>query len=340
LAGGPSTPQLTVAVSEAGGLGFLAAGYRTAEAVRDDIATTRAATGRPFGVNVFAPTGAAADAAVVRRYAAGLRAEAEATGVALGEPRFDDDHYDAKIALLERAAPAVVSFTFGCPDAAVVARLQAVGTAVWVTVTDPDEAAAAVAAGADAVVAQGVEAGGHRGTFVDRDDHEDFGLLALLAVLTARFDVPVVAAGGIATGRAVAAVLAAGARAAAVGTAFLGCPEAGTSAAHRAALQGPARTGLTRAFSGRLARGIVNRLQAEHTGDAPIAYPELHHITSPLRAQARRTGDADLINLWAGQAHELVREVPAATVVAELVRDAAAALDDARRRLTDAGQPG
>jgi nitronate monooxygenase len=334
MAGGPSTPQLAAAVSGAGGLGFLGAGYKAPETVRADIAATRALTDRPFGVNVFAPSGSPADSAGVRCYAQRLEDEARRRGVSLGDPRFDDDRYEDKLALLEHERPAVVSFTFGCPAPAVVQGLHTAGAAVWVTVTDASEAAEAVASGADGLVVQGVEAGGHRGSFVDRDEHEDFGLLALLAVVRARVDVPLIAAGGIATGRSVAGVLAAGAVAAAVGTAFMRCPEAGTSTPHRAALASPRPTGLTRAFSGRLARGIVNRWQAEHTAAAPIAYPELHHLTAPLRAHAREANDADLINLWAGQAHELAREIPAASLVVQLARDAAAALDEARSRLT------
>jgi nitronate monooxygenase len=146
-------------------------------------------------------------------------------------------------------------------------------------------------------------------------------------------DVPLVATGGIATWRSVAAVLAAGAAAAQIGTALMRCPEAGTSAPHRAALATSRPTGLTRAFSGRLARGIVNRMQAEHSAAAPLAYPEVHHITAPLRAHGRKAGDADVINLWAGQAHELAEERPAAEVVARLAADAREALAQAAERL-------
>jgi nitronate monooxygenase len=333
MAGGPSTPELAAAVGGAGGLGFVAAGYRAPDALAEDLARTRALTDRPFGVNVFAATGAPADPAVVRRYADALRPLAERAGVALGEPRFDDDWFDAKLALLVDAPPAVVSFTFGCPPAETIARVRGAGSAVWVTVTGPDEAEQAVAAGADALVVQGVEAGGHRGSFADREDRVDYGLLALLALVRARVDVPLVATGGIATGRGVAAVLAAGAAAAQVGTAFMRCPEAGTSAPHREALATSRPTGLTRAFSGRLARGIVNRLQAEHTAGAPLAYPELHHVTAPLRAHGRKAGDADVINLWAGQAHELAEERPAAEVVARLAAEAREGLAQAADRL-------
>jgi nitronate monooxygenase len=339
MAGGPSTPELAAAVCEAGGLGFVAAGYRAPAALREDLARKRALTGRPFGVNLFAPSGRPADPEVVRRYADRLRAQAERAGVELGEPRFDDDAFDAKLALLAGDPVAVVSFTFGCPPAETIARVRSTGAAVWVTVTDPDEAEVAAAAGGDALVVQGVEAGGHRGAFADRDDRVDYGLLALLALVRARVDLPLVATGGIATGSGVAAVLAAGAAAAQVGTAFMRCPEAGTSAPHRAALATSRPTGLTRAFSGRLARGIVNRLQAEHSAAAPIAYPEVHHVTAPLRAHGRAAGDGEIVNLWAGEAHELATELPAAEVVARLAAEAREALAAAAERVGAPARP-
>lgn len=332
MAGGPSTPTLTAAVSGAGGLGFLAAGYRPAADVRAEVIATRELTGRAFGVNVFVPSGQPADPEAIVRYADRLRPQADALGVELGRPGFDDDHYEHKIDVLEQLRPAVVSFTFGCPSPAVVRRLRRAGISVWMTVTDPREAEVAARARADALVVQGAEAGGHRGSFVDADDHEDHGLLALISLVTARTDLPLVAAGGIATGPAVAAVLAAGATAAQIGTAFLRCPEAGTHPLHADALTEPRRTGLTRAFSGRLARGLRNTFQSDHSGDAPIAYPEVHHLTAPLRAAARQRGDVEQINLWAGQTHELARAVPAAQLVAELARDAAAAVNRVQHR--------
>jgi nitronate monooxygenase len=333
MAGGPSTTALAAAVSEAGGLGFVAAGYKSVDALRQDIRETAANTARPFGVNLFAAGGGPADAAVVEAYVRRLQPEAERSGVDLGTPRFDDDEFDAKLAVVREEPVAVVSFTFGCPDSSVVRDLQRSGRSVWVTVTDVTEAVIAAQAGADALVVQGVEAGGHRGAFVDRPDRVDYGLLALLALVRHQVDLPLVATGGIATGAAVAAVLTAGAAAAQVGTALMLCPEAGTSPAHRTALASSQPTGLTRAFSGRLARGIVNRFQAEHSTDAPIAYPEIHYVTAPLRAHARTIGDADLINLWAGQAHELAQELPAAEIVAKLHREAQEALTRAHRRI-------
>jgi nitronate monooxygenase len=328
LAGGPSTPQLAAAVGEAGGLGFLAAGYKTADVVREDIAALRALSDRPFGVNVFAPPGAAAD---VSAYRDSLRADAERLGVELGRPRHDDDGWDDKLALVAAERVPLVSFAFGCPDASVVDDLHAAGAGVWITVTTPREAEIAARAGADALVVQGAEAGGHRGSF---DDGEPgvVGLLALLQLVGATVDLPLVAAGGIATGRAIAAVLVAGASAAALGSALMLTPEAATSAPHRAAFADGSETALTRAFTGRLARGISNRFLREHGPDAPRAYPDVHYLTAPLRAAGRERGDADVVNLWAGQAHALATEEPAGELVRRLAAESRAALAGAARR--------
>jgi nitronate monooxygenase len=330
MAGGPSTPDLAVAVSDAGGLGFLAAGYKTAAQVRDEIEAVRSRTRRPFGVNVFARPARRGSEAEVRRYASSLAQEAARYGVQLGEPRFDDDDYDAKLELLRVAPVAVASFTFGCPSRAEVESLQAVGTRVWVTVTSADEASVAERAGADALVAQGVEAGGHRAYFDDRERHDDLPLLALLRVLARDASLALVATGAIMDGPSIAASLCAGAAAAQLGTALMLTPEAGTTAAHRRAIEGSSATALTRAFSGRHARGIVNRFMLEHDAAAPHAYPEVHHVTSPIRAAARAAGDADAFNLWAGQAHALATRAPAGQLVAQLAADARDALDGAR----------
>jgi nitronate monooxygenase len=333
MAGGNSTPALAAAVSGAGGLGFLAAGYKTAEAVGAEIEELRGLTDRPYGVNLFVPSERAAPPALVERYAASLGEEAERYGVALGEPRHDDDDWQAKLALVVEARVPVVSFTFGCPAPGVVAELRRAGAAVWVTVTTAEEARVAERAGADALVVQGVEAGAHRGSF-DNDAPGDVALLPLLQLVAAAVDLPLVASGGLARGRAVAGVLAAGAAAAQLGTAFLLTPEAGTSAAHRQALGGDADTALTRAFSGRTARGLVNRFLREHGEDAPSAYPEVHHLTTPIRAAARERGDPDGLNLWAGQAYSLTEELPASELVRRLGEEARAALGETARRLS------
>ena len=292
LAGGPSTPELAAAVSNAGGLGFLASGYLSAAELAARSRRTGELTSRPVGVNLFAP-GPAGDSARVRQFAAEIEADVSGAGARLGEARHDDDDWDAKIGYLMSAPAAVVSFTFGIPGADVIAGLRARGTEVWVTVTSLDEARRAAAAGADLLVVQGYEAGGHRGGTSDAPE-EAAGLIALLQLVTARVATPVVAAGGIATGRAVAAVLCLGARAAALGTAFLDCPEAATAPVHRSALHDDAPTRLTRAFSGRTARGIENGFLRAHSESAPAAYPEVHHLTSPMRKAARQAGLADL----------------------------------------------
>jgi nitronate monooxygenase len=224
----------------------------------------------------------------------------------------------------------VVSVAFGCPSRSEVDALHSAGCALWVTVTTPAEARSAREAGADALVVQGVEAGGHRGSF-DETAPGDVGLLALLQLVRAVTDLPLVATGGIATGHGIAAVLASGAAAAQLGTAFMLTPEAATSPAHRDALRERGPTALTRAFTGRSARGIENRFMREHEPDAPHGYPEVHHLTAPIRAAARERGDADGFHLWAGQAHTLAAEMPAGELVRRLADEARGALRQAAR---------
>ena len=332
LAGGPSTPALAWAVCEAGALGFLAAGYKPPAAVRDDVETLRGLTVRPFGLNLFAPPTGPADDAAIEAFAGTLQADSERAGVALGRPRRDDDGWEEKLALAVEARVPVVSFTFGAPSADVVELLHTAGCEAWVTVTGPGEARLARDAGADVLVVQGVEAGGHRATF-DDDAGADLGVLAALQLVGAAVELPLVATGGIATGAAIAAVLAAGASAAQLGTAFMRTPEAGTAPAHREALAGGEPTALTRAFTGRTARGVVNRFLREHTEGAPRGYPEVHHLTAPLRTAAREQGDTDGFHLWAGQAHALAPDAPAGELVARLAAEAGEALEAARRRV-------
>ncbi len=341
MAGGPSTPALAAAVSDAGGLGTLAAGYRTPEDLAEDLARTRERTRRPIGVNLFAPPAPPVAPERFAAHAAAVAEEASELGTAAGDPRHDDDGWTAKLDLLERDPVAVVSVTFGLPSAEVVARLHATGSAVWVTVTSVAEAGAAAAVGADALIAQGAEAGGHQGGFVDEPGREPLGILPLLQLVRAAVDLPLIAAGGIVTGAGIAAVLAADAVAAQIGTAFLDCPEAGTWVGHRALLGGDRPTAFTRAFSGRRARGLETRFAREHEGTATVAYPQIHHLTSPLRAAARAAGDPERVNLWAGQGHPLVAPRPAAALVTALTAEADAALQAAigRRAATAVSDP-
>ncbi|HEY2600185.1 MAG TPA: nitronate monooxygenase [Thermoleophilaceae bacterium] len=327
MAGGPSTPALTAAVSKAGGLGFVAAGYLSARKFAERLVAVREVTDAPFGTNLFVPGSPEVDEAALRAYV-------EELGPGAGQPRFDDDDWDHKLGLLRDEPVAVVSFTFGCPGPDLLASLKDVGSEVWITVTSLDEARSARDAGADALVLQGVEAGGHRGTFDDPPDGgEGLSTLALLRIVaTSDVELPLVPTGGIADAPGVAAALVAGAAAVQLGSAFMHCPEAATNPVHRAALGSERPTALTRAFSGRLARGIQNQFMRDHDAAAPRAYPYVHHATSPLRAVARERGDADGFNLWAGQAHTLARHLPAADVVRELSGGARAALAEAAAR--------
>ncbi len=337
MAGGPSTPELVAAVSGIGAFGFLAGGYQTADGLAGQIAATRALTTAPFGTNLFVP--GPMSTMDVDGYRQRVRADAEKYGVEPGEPRWDDDGYPAKIDLLVEARVPVVSFTFGLPSAADVRRLHEIGAEVVVTVTTADEARQAAELGADSLCVQGFEAGGHRGTFVNDPASPTggppYGLLAALRLVSNAVDLPLVAAGGIVHGRDVAAVLAGGAVAAQCGTAFLRSPEAGTPATQRAALaDGTRATTVTRAFSGRPARGLANRFIAEHDAHAPAAYPQVHHLTRPIRAAAGAAGDPESMSLWAGQTYPLATAEPAADVVLRLRAEAIAALDTAAKALS------
>lgn len=332
LAGGVSTPELTAAVSEAGGLGFLASGYLSPEALEERIARVRELTDAPFGVNLFVPGDPEAETPGLQDYLRELAPEAARYGTGVGEARYHDDAYFEKLALVGSQRPAVASFTFGCPEPERIEALRQAGVEVWVTATSPREARVAATAGAQALVLQGSEAGGHRASFVDADD-EPLSTLVLLRMVSARLRLSLIASGGLTDGPAVAAVLAAGAAAAQLGTAFLRADEAGTEPAYRKALESRAPTALTRAFSGRRARGIVNRFMAEHSAGAPAAYPQVHYATSPMRAAARKRGDPDGFNLWAGQAHELVSSGPAAEILRSISEGARQWLESAANRV-------
>jgi nitronate monooxygenase len=321
MAGGPSTAGLVLAASAAGALGFLAAGYKTATAMLAEMDAVQAGPGAaPFGVNVFVP-GPLTDRAALDGYLAELGPDADALGVAPGQPQWSDDDWDAKLAALLAHPPAVVSFTFGCPEPGVIAALRAAASAVWVTVTMPDEAALAASRGADGLCVQGPEAGAHRGTFSAARDAGASGppLRRLLADVAAVTSLPLIAAGAIMSRQEVTSALAAGAVAVQCGTAFLRCPESGAHPLHKAALADPRfpGTAVTWAFTGRPARGLVNRFMLDHP-DAPSGYPEVHFATRPLRAAAAAAGDTSRMNLWAGEGYRAATAIPAAEIVALL----------------------
>ncbi len=315
MAGGPSNPRLVAAVAEGGGLGFLAAGYLDAGAMMDEVAAVRRSSDAPFGVNVFVPQDPQVDEVAVAAYLEELRPEAAAAGVTL-DPTYDDGDWAAKLDRLAGDPVPLVSFTFGCPTADVLERLRRAGSTVVVTVTTPEEAATAEARGADAVCAQGIEAGGHQGSFDDAEPTTPRGTLQLVAAVHRQVGIPVVAAGGLMTGAQASAALAAGAVGIQLGTALLRSPESGAPAFHKQALvdRAFAATALTRAFTGRRARGLVNDFMRAHP-DAPSAYPAINNATRDLRRQAVARGDAHGTNLWAGEGYAAAQAQPAARIV-------------------------
>ena len=311
-----------MAAWRAGALGFLAGGYKTAAGLAEEMAAVRAAGVDAFGVNLFVPGAPTTDPAGLAAYLAQLEADAAVVGVALGEAAWDEDDYAGKVDAVLAAPPAAVSFTFGIPAAEVVRALQAAGSAVLLTVTTPEEADVALRIRPDALCLQGAEAGAHRGSLTNRDrPDEDRPLRALLAAVRRRTLVPLVAAGGVGTAEDVADLLARGADLVQAGTAFLRCPESGAPAALKEALATSAAFGateVTRAFSGRRARALVNAMVREHPG-APAAYPEINNATRPLRARAARAGDPEHMSLYAGTAFGQAEAQPAAEVIERLV---------------------
>lgn len=318
MAGGPSTPDLVVAAAGAGALGFLAAGYLTGVALVEQMARVRAATREAFGVNMFVPGAPAGQPERTAAYLESLGPDARALDAALGDPAWDDDDWTGKILTLVEDPPAIVSFSFGCPPPEVIASLQDADCAVAVTVTSPQEAELAERAGADCLVVQGSEAGAHRGTFTNNDDGPgpDWELRPLIAAVAQVTDLPQIATGGIMDAEATAGLLAGSVRAVQCGTAFVRCPESGAHPVYKAALGDDrfTETRVTRAFSGRPARGLANAFMADHP-DAPPAYPEINNATRPLRAAAARAGDAGRMSLWAGTGYRAATTRPAAEVV-------------------------
>jgi nitronate monooxygenase len=320
MAGGASTPALVIAAARAGGLGFLAAGYKTPQALAGQITEVRSA-GVPFAVNVFAPNPVPADPAAYRRYARAIRPEAERYGLELpgGDPAEDDDHWADKVALLIGDPVPLVSFTFGFPEPQVVAALHRAGSVVALTVTSAQEARAAAEAGADLLVVQASAAGAHSGTLTPQRLPPPVPLTTLIAQVRAETAVPVLAAGGLGQPGDVAAAFRAGAAAAVVGTVLLRSDESGASPAYRAALAGPARhTIVTRAFTGRPARGLRNVFTDLYDAVAPGGYPAIHHLTSPLRRAAAKAGDMERLHLWAGAAYRHASDEPAGRILARL----------------------
>lgn len=333
--GGTSMPPLVIAASDAGALGSLGASYMSPQEITTAVATIRAATSRPFAVNLFAggwhDDAARAETAPMLELLRRWHAEVETIPAAA--PVVPPCPYDAQIEAVIAARVPVFSFTFGIPRAEHLTALRESGTYVIGTATTVAEARALEAAGVDAIVAQGSEAGAHRGTFLGEFDASLVGTMALVPQIVDAVRVPVIASGGIMDGRGIVAALALGAAGAQLGTAFLTSEESSAPEAHKAAVLAARddATRITRAFSGRPARGIVNAFMREvEDGGIPIPpFPLQNMLTRPLRATAARAGDARALSLWAGQAAALARREPAAALVARLVRE----MDETTRAL-------
>ena len=316
---------MAIAVSNAGGLGSLPCAMLGLEAIRSELALIRAHTGNPFNVNFFChapPTPDAKREAAWRATLApfykehGLDADKIPAGP--GRAPFSPEAAD----VLTDFKPAVVSFHFGLPSAALLARVRAWGSKIFCSATTVDEARWLEAQGVDAIIAQGIEAGGHRGLFLSDDLSTQVGTFALLPQIVRAVRVPVIAAGGIADAKGVAAAMALGAAGVQIGTAYMLCPEATTSAVHRAALKSDAarHTALTNLFTGRPARSIVNRLMKElgPINTAAPAFPFAAAAIAPLRAKAENQGSGDFSPLWAGQNASGCKEIPAGELTREL----------------------
>ena len=318
---------LAIAVSNAGGLGSLPCAMLGEQALRDELGRIRSATDKPYNVNFFCHTQPPENIERAARWVGALSSYyrefgLDPTGIAAGPGRLP---FSAAAAdLLDEFRPAVVSFHFGLPSMELVARARAHGAKIVSSATTVEEARWLEAQGVDAIIAQGCEAGGHRGMFLTDDLTTQLGTFALLRQVVRAVDVPVIAAGGIADAAGVAAAMALGAAGVQIGTAYMLCPESTTSAVHRAALAGAGafHTALTNLFTGRPARGIVNRIMRElgpiNVDDVPT-FPMATAAIAPLRAAAEQRGSGDFSPLWCGQNPTGCKPIPAAELTRELM---------------------
>jgi nitronate monooxygenase len=327
---GVTTPALAAAVSNAGGLGSLGVGAMNAQGARKVIRETRALTGKPFNINVFCHQPAKLDEALDRQWLNWLAPQFERYGAA--PPASLAEIYTSFVAdanmleVLLEEKPAVVSFHFGLPSAEVIAALKKAGIRLLASVTNIKEAEQIAKAGVDAIVAQGIEAGGHRGVFDPDARDERLGTFALTRLLVKEFDLPVIASGGIMDGAGIAAALALGAQAAQLGTAFVACPETSIDEGYRRAILGDAarHTTFTSAISGRVARSMVNRfteLGSDPEAPRTPAYPVAYDAGKALHAAAKAKGEFGYGAQWAGQGAALARSLPAAELFAQLERE-------------------
>ena len=322
MAGGVNTPALAAAVANAGGVGSFGFAYNTPEKIESDLVATRQLTSGPINANffVFSPV-VMPEAKVQQAALAAIRGlpYADLCDVQIPSPPYFPD-LNQLLAPIWRQRPDILTFHFGIPSPEILQQAKSLGIATGITATSLAEGMAIERAGADFVVAQGIEAGGHRGIFDVNASDEELGVEALVSQLVTKLSIPVVAAGGLMDGWAVRRVLNAGARAAQLGTAFLCCTESGASPAHKSYLvqQTERSTSLTKIFSGRRARGINNEFMTQMQGKALFPFPVQNTLTGPIRALAVKRNDGEYQSLWAGQHYALVRPMPAAELMATL----------------------
>jgi nitronate monooxygenase len=324
MGGGPSTPELVAAVSNAGGLGSLGAAYLTPDQISDAIRRIRTLTSRPFNVNLFAGgwnDNPRFDAAPILNLLAEIHEKLGIPPPAAPKPA--PDSFPAQLEVVLDARPPIFSFTFGIPDRDAIARLKSRGILMVGTATTVAEAQALEEAGVEAIVAQGAEAGAHRGTFLDSFESSMIPTLDLVRATVAAVGLPVIATGGLMDARDIVAALQAGASAAQLGTAFLPCPESGASEVYKRAILAAKQdtTVVTRAFSGRPARGLKNGFIASLEGrqNMILPYPLQNALTRPMRIAAGQQGIADYLSLWAGQGVARACAIPAGDLVASLL---------------------
>jgi nitronate monooxygenase len=324
MAGGPTTPELVAAVSNAGGLGCLGAAAMAPEAIRDAVRKIKSLTEKPFAVNLFVLAETTADPASLRSAMERLQPWRAELGMSAAPiPNRFAESFDEQFAALLDAAPPVASFHFDLLPRDKLAALRKNHIIVIGSATTAEEARK-IAADADIVVAQGSESGGHRGTFLGSMEESLIGTAALVPQIVDAVKIPVLAAGGIMDGRGIVAALALGASGVQMGTAFLACREAGTHPLHKAALTAKGMTTVvTRTVSGRHARGLRNRMltEFEPIRDQIPAYPIQNALTTSIRAEAAKQGRQDLMVMWAGQGHAMATAQPAARLMAGLVKD-------------------
>lgn len=344
MGGGPATPALAAAVSNAGALGSLAGGYLTPGQITDDVESARKLTAGPLNINLFAGG-----------YQREIDRDASPILDLLGEiydslrlppPRLADvgpDPFPDQVSAVLKVRPRVFSFTFGIPTAETMKRLRSEGILTLGTATTPEEAEMLEDSGIDGIVAQGAEAGAHRGTFAGPFELAMIPTLDLVRKISSRIATPVIASGGIMTGADIAAALHAGASAVQLGTAFLACSEAGTSEPYRNALLRCTtdRTVVTRAYSGRAARGLRNRFidMVGERDELILPYPIQNSLTRPMRAAAAKANNAELLSLWAGTGVARIRAMPAADLVQTLMQELVDAAPELRFAGTSSSTP-